>query len=328
MQELLLDPALSRVMTIGEGSHCDEVLWALAPGIFINHPLSRVMTFLGVKVTWNSISSRHPAPTVYAQARALPRRDPELPAQAIMGTFHVTDAVPLPEIDRRADHGLAGMRHARGNRTMKVVPASPTYSVSFTAASLRPDLARIVAEGYLELRDWDASRERILAGNLLQARSRASAIRREQEFRLRLQTLTDAELQILAQAPADARRAIAWLSVLKHSPFILALARDFLREKLATHDTTLRPSDYEHFFEGEAAAHPELAALTASTRAKIRQVALRMLREAGLLAPNAKDFTLFRPLIPAEARAAILADDPRWLGGFLVPDDEIGPRSA
>ena len=199
----------------------------------------------------------------------------------------------------------------------------PAYSVSFTAASLRPDLARIVAEGYLELRDWDASRERILAGNLLQARSRASAIRREQEFRLRLQTLTVEQLRILAEESADARRAIAWLSVLKHSPFIFALARDALRLKLATHDSTLRPSDYERFFDGEAAAHPELAALTASTRAKIRQVTLRMLREAGILPPSARDFTLQRPIIPGVALSAILDDDPRWLAGFLVPDEEI-----
>lgn len=197
------------------------------------------------------------------------------------------------------------------------------YSVSFTAASLRPDLARIVAEGFLELGDWDASRERILAGNLLQARSRASAIRREQEFRLRLQTLTRGQLRILAEETADARRAIAWLSVLKHSPFLFAFARDALRLKLATHDTTFRPSDYERFFDGEAAAHPELAALTASTRAKIRQVTLRMLREAGILPPPARDFSLLRPVIPGVVLTAILDDDPRWLAGFLVPDDEI-----
>lgn len=231
--------------------------------------------------------------------------------------------VPEPTARLQRTRLTAGVTRARAQTAMTPALQPTAYSVSFTAASLRPDLARIVAEGYLELRDWDASRERILAGNLLQARSRASAIRREQEFRLRLQTLTVDQLRILAEETADARRAIAWLSVLKHSPFIFALARDALRLKLATHDTTLRPSDYERFFDGEAAGHPELAALTASTRAKIRQVTLRMLREAGILPPLARDFSLLRPVIPGVALSAILDDDPHWLAGFLVPDDEI-----
>jgi hypothetical protein len=45
------------------------------------------------------------------------------------------------------------------------------YSLTFTAASLRPDLAWIIAEAYLECGDWQDARRRILANNSLQARN-------------------------------------------------------------------------------------------------------------------------------------------------------------
>ena len=78
------------------------------------------------------------------------------------------------------------------------------YSMSFTAASLRPELARIVAETYLESGDWDEARRRILDDNLLQARSRGSAVRMEGEIRQRLQTLTREQLEVAAGASAGA----------------------------------------------------------------------------------------------------------------------------
>ena len=45
---------------------------------------------------------------------------------------------------------------------------SSTYNLSFIAASLRPELARIVAESYLATGDWNLAKERILSSNALQ----------------------------------------------------------------------------------------------------------------------------------------------------------------
>ncbi len=202
------------------------------------------------------------------------------------------------------------------------------YSLAFTAASLRPELARIVAELYLESGDWDETRRRALSENLLQAKNPASGVRMEREVRQRLQTLSRGQLEILAQGSADARRAIAWLSVLKLNPFIYAFASESLRAKMEGHDRVLRPSDYEDFLATEGLAHPEVQELTASTKAKIRQVLFRMLREVGILGEGPKDFDLRRALLPPEVRSAIIAEDRCWLAGFLIPDDEIGRIGA
>jgi hypothetical protein len=208
---------------------------------------------------------------------------------------------------------------------MSTAPAqnNTAFPVSFTAASLRPELARIVAQAYLDCGDWELARQHVLEQNLLQSRSRASAIRMEREFRQRLQTLTPRQLEILAQAPSDARRAVAWLAVLKHTAYVFEFAAEVLRPKLEHLDTVIRPSDYEGFFDTQVAEHPELADLTASTRVKIRNVLLVMLHEAGIITGPDKDLTFARPIIPPEVLDAIVSDDPRWLAGFLVPDGEI-----
>jgi hypothetical protein len=49
----------------------------------------------------------------------------------------------------------------------------------------------------------------------------------------------------------------------------------------------------------------------------------KMLREAGILPIDDNDFTISRPVLPPEALNVIRMDDPAWLAGFLVPDEEI-----
>lgn len=197
------------------------------------------------------------------------------------------------------------------------------YILSFSAASLRPDLARIVAEVYLDCSDWDEAKKRVIRDNSLQSRTPSSAIRMEREFRQRLQTLTHRQIEILATAPADSRVAIAWLSVLKHSAFVFDFVNEVLRSKLENHDAVLRHSDYENFFHSKSVSHPELAALKPATQTKINRVLKTMLREAGIMGQSGKDDSLCRPLLLPEILDAILADNRRWLAGFLVPDNEI-----
>ncbi len=207
-------------------------------------------------------------------------------------------------------------------------PVRPTseYNLSFTAASLRPDLARIVAEHHLATGDWYLTRERILSSNALQCRSTGSSIRLEREIRQRLGTLTQEQLILAAEATADDRSAIAWLAVCKSIRFAFEFASDILREKLTSHDAVLRHSDYEGYVEIKRLSHPELARLTTSSKNKVRQVLLRMLAEAGLLETGIALGTIQRPALSPTVVRAITRDSPDWLAGFLVPDAEISSR--
>src|SRR4051812_1833353 len=107
-----------------------------------------------------------------------------------------------------------------------------SYKLGFTAASLRPELARIVAEYYLETGDWDVAKEHILSSNALQSRSTSSAVRLEGELRQRLRTLTHDQIVLLAHSTAEDRAAVAWLATIKHICFAFEFAAEVLREKL------------------------------------------------------------------------------------------------
>jgi len=204
-----------------------------------------------------------------------------------------------------------------------IMETAPRYNLGFSAASLRADMARIVAEAYLDTRDWSLAKERILTQNALQTRVQSSSTRMEREIRQRVQLLTVPQIEILAKAPSGSRTAIAWLSMLKSSAFVFEFAAEVLRAKLQTMDTTLRPSDYEAFHTAKSAGHPELAGLTPASQRKVKQVLLTMLRDVGILATSGADNRIARPVVPHDVFAAILADDRRWLAGFLVPDPEI-----
>lgn len=177
-----------------------------------------------------------------------------------------------------------------------------------------------MVELYFEHGSWERTRDAVLQTNALQCRSGASAIRLERELRQRLETLTADELALLNHGTLDIRVALCWLAAVKRHDFLHDLAAELLRSKLDLHDTVLRASDYESFAEDKAVRHPEVEALSPTTRAKVLRVALRMLREAGILVNGPELGSLNRPPVPPEVEDLIRADDPRWLAAFLVPE--------
>ena len=216
--------------------------------------------------------------------------------------------------------------HKIEHQKLKPFQQTGRYNLSFIAASLRPELARIIAESYLMTGDWNLTKTQILATNALQCRSASSAIRMERELRQRLATLTREQLVLIAQATAEDRTAIAWLSACKQIPFAFDFAAETLRDKLASQDPVLRHSDYETFFESKRVAHPELNDLAPSTKEKVRQILLRILSEAGLVVPGEALGNVQRPVISPSVFHAITADAPELLAGFLMPDSEIPRR--
>lgn len=203
---------------------------------------------------------------------------------------------------------------------------SVDYNLRFIAASLRPELVRIVAEEFLATGDWELTRNRILSSNALQCRSSNSGVRLERELRQRLRHLTNEQLVIAATATAEDRANMAWLAACKSIQIAYEFAVDVMREKLALHDPILRHSDYEAFFEHQSISHPELAQLAMVSRNKVRQVLLLMLSEAGLLTNGPALGRIQRPVLSQAVVRAITSDNPDWLAGFLVPDGVIPSR--
>ena len=64
------------------------------------------------------------------------------------------------------------------------------YKLSFTGAGLSISGSIKIAEVYLQIKDWDAVKEKVKTENLLQARTQSSMQRTFQELAPRLQQLT------------------------------------------------------------------------------------------------------------------------------------------
>ncbi|WP_186696559.1 BrxA family protein [Cyanobium sp. NS01] len=199
---------------------------------------------------------------------------------------------------------------------------SSRYCLSFTAASLRPELAAVIAGIHKEQGDWKRTKAAVLERNALQARSASTAKRLESELRQRLQTLTPAQLELLATGSSDDRTAMAWLAALKRIQLAFDVVQNVLAEKLAGMDPVLRRSDMVAFYEMQERIHPELAKVSPTSEQKIRSTLLHMLRDAGLLAGKAGKGsslgTVQRALLNPEALQRVSEDDPLWLKGFLV----------
>ena len=202
-------------------------------------------------------------------------------------------------------------------------PQATRYSLSFTAAGLRPELASVIAAIHLEEQgDWVRTKTIVLERNALQARSTSSGKRLESELRQRLQCLTSAQLQLLAQGTSDERSAMAWLAVLKRIQIAADLTSKVLLGKLSSLDPVLRRSDMAAFYEDCERDHPELAALASSSQQKVRSALLQMIRDAGLLAGKAGKGgtlgTVQRPLLSPQVQELVASDDPAQLAGFLL----------
>lgn len=160
---------------------------------------------------------------------------------------------------------------------------SQKYKLSFTAASLSISESVNIAEAYLKCGDWNETKRIIKENNLLQSRTNSRTNRVAHEIIQRLQTLTDAQIELLKAGSLTERKYLLWFAVCKTYGFIREFAVEVLRDKFLCRSMTVTDLDYNAFFNRKADWSDDLQRVTPSTRQKIRQVTLHMMREADLL---------------------------------------------
>jgi len=194
------------------------------------------------------------------------------------------------------------------------------YNMSFTTGGLFYNESLKAVAVYLSLMDWKKARERMLSDNLLQTRTKSSAIRTSREVCLRLETLTKKQLQLLESGSAQEQRYLLWIAVCKRYSFIQQFMGEMVREKYSRMDLQLSPGDYDIFFHEKAEIYIELDRLSASTRAKLRQVLFKAMREAEILSRD----NMILPGLPTKELVEALADDnPGLLAMLPISDMDI-----
>ena len=194
------------------------------------------------------------------------------------------------------------------------------YNMSFTTGGLFYTESLKALEVYQKKQDWAKTRKRILTENLIQARTQSSAARRVREVCSRLEKLTDQQLQLLATGFSREQLYLLWVAVCKHHLLISDFAIKVLREKFLRMDLLLEFADYDIFFKEKAEWHDELEQLADSTKAKLRQVLFKIMREAEILS---RDNIIIPGLITQELALALAKDNPVWLTVLPVSDADI-----
>jgi hypothetical protein len=160
------------------------------------------------------------------------------------------------------------------------------YSMSFTTGSLFHRESVKLAELYLDLGDWNAVRDKVIAKNLLQTRTLNTLKRVCSEIVSRLRTLGQSELEFLVESSYQEQAYLLWLAVCRRYRFIADFAVEVLRERYITLKTDLTHEDFDSFFNRKSEWHLELDRITPATRGKLRQVLFKILRETNLLTPD------------------------------------------
>ena len=150
------------------------------------------------------------------------------------------------------------------------------YSMSFTTGSLFHRESVELAALYLDLGDWNAVRDKVIAENLLQTRT-LNTLKR---------VCREVELEFLVEGSHQEQAYLLWLAVCRRYRFIADFAVEVLRERYLTLKSDLTHEDFDSFFNRKSEWHLELDEITPATRGKLRQVLFKMLREADLLTAN------------------------------------------
>lgn len=166
---------------------------------------------------------------------------------------------------------------------MNGAPANSRYALSFTTGALLAREAALLAPVYLEERDWENTRDRAVAVNLLQARTHRTGVRLVRETVKRLSALTEQEIKLLGDLTATERGHLMWVAACRRYSLIAEFAEEVLRERFLLLAPTLTYEDFDSFVRGKALWHDELAAITDSTKQKLRSTVFKMLVEAELL---------------------------------------------
>ena len=153
------------------------------------------------------------------------------------------------------------------------------YRFSFTAGSLLLEEMKLVVDAMvgdgIDLNHLDAA---------VINKSRKSTSKREfGELKIRVAQLSERELRFFYDASEIEQIQIAFIVVVRSYEFIQDFLLQVAREKLETFDYILVDRDYNKFIDSVEMSHPEYMLLSASTKAKVKQVMFKIFEQAGFI---------------------------------------------
>ena len=200
---------------------------------------------------------------------------------------------------------------------------SNIYNMSFTAGAAMLNETYAVAQALLDCNgDWGRAKEITFKENLMQKDKAASNARYFALMKQRLETLNQAELEMLVNSTVAVRRLLVLLAICKAHPFIYDFISENVRDCFYNQYEKVTHANFNEFYNEKKYEHPEIEQVTDQTVAKMRQVTFRILEQTELI-EDADSGILRRPYLTENVERLIVQDDPKWLAIYLYSNNEI-----
>ncbi|MDN2584314.1 DUF1819 family protein [Aquibium sp. ELW1220] len=169
---------------------------------------------------------------------------------------------------------------------MTVAELQP-YKMSFATGGLLQNESIEVARLHAPSEAWDATLRRALEEGVTSLPKAASRRRTLREIVNRISTLDDEELNCLVEvADRQDQQALLWLATCRAYRFVREFATDVIHERFLSFQLDLPLESFDVLFAAKAEWDEGLAGISPMTRAKLRQVLFRMMREANVISDD------------------------------------------
>lgn len=197
------------------------------------------------------------------------------------------------------------------------------YLMSFGTGGLFINESVAVARLHGAGADWDSTLVAAQESGAFPVRKASSARRSIREIVNRLKHLSPDELALFIEGDRSEQAALLWLAACRAYRFIGEFAVEVLSDRFLSLRTNLTYDDFDTFLSAKEEWSPKLAALSASTRAKLRAVLFRLMREAEVLS---QDNRILGAMLSPRAVAVIQGGNPNELRYFPGAERQSGRK--
>lgn len=197
------------------------------------------------------------------------------------------------------------------------------YLMSFGTGGLYINESVAIACLHAAGSDWETTVINAQEKGAFPVRKASSARRSIREIVNRLKRLSSDELTLLIEGERSEQTALLWLAACRAYRFIAEFAVEVLSDRFLSLRTTLTYDDFDAFLSAKEEWSPKLAALSVSTRAKLRAVLFRLMREAEILS---QDNGILGAMLSPRVLAVIQAANPDELRYFPGAERQVGRK--
>ncbi len=161
------------------------------------------------------------------------------------------------------------------------------YKMSFAVGGLLLNESVEVARLHAPSEAWEATLRRALEEGVTSLPKAASRRRTLREIVNRISTLSDEERNYLVDAAnRQDQQALLWLATCRAYRFVREFATEVIRERYLSFQFDLPLESFDILLAAKAEWDERLAGISPATRAKLRQVLFRMMREANVISDD------------------------------------------